>query len=34
MLLGERAPHFLEQSGFAWLAQDAAGRLHSQGLPG
>jgi thiamine biosynthesis lipoprotein len=30
MLLGEDAPGFLEQSGFAWLAQDADGRLHSQ----
>jgi len=33
MLKGERALHFLEQSGFAWLAQDAEGRLHRQIVP-
>jgi thiamine biosynthesis lipoprotein len=33
MLLGEHAPEFLRQSGFAWLAQDAEGRLYSEGLP-
>lgn len=33
MLMGERALPFLEQSGFAWLAQDADGHLHRQGLP-
>jgi len=33
MLLGDAAPEFLRQSGFAWLAQDADGHLHSEGLP-
>ena len=32
MLMGEEALGFLDGSGFAWLAQDSQGRIHSQGL--
>jgi thiamine biosynthesis lipoprotein len=32
MLMGEEALGFLRGSGFAWLAQDLRGRIHSQGL--
>ena len=32
MLMGEEALDFLDGSGFAWLAQDGQGRIHSKGM--